>query len=80
MPLNDHDCNNNNNNNNRTESNKIKYDKTQSFFLIRERFLDRELQIVILKMTPISPSCTLLSPSYVNRECVPLILTNILYV
>jgi len=44
---------------------------------MRELFLDKELQLVILKMPLVFPSCTSLPPSYVNRECVPLILTNI---
>jgi len=43
----------------------------------REGFLDRGLQLVILKMPLILPSCTSLPPSYANMECVLLILTNI---
>jgi hypothetical protein len=54
----------------------IKLNMIKPFF-IRERFLDRKLQLVSLKMLLILPSCTSLPPCCVNREYVPLILTNI---
>jgi len=55
----------------------MKLNMIKPIFFIRERFLDREMQLVILKMPLILPSCSSLPHSYVNKKCVPLILTNI---